>query len=362
MRKRFLILLGIVAAAPVPAPSVQACTDFLLTARDGTVVNGRSMEFAQPMASLIVVHPRGERIESMAPGGKPGLAWTSKYGYVLMTSEGREGPNDGLNEQGLSVGFLWFPETRYQAIAPDESGRAIEILEVASWILGNFATVDAVKPALAGVRIWGQKNPLLKGIPPLHIALHDAKGKSLVIEFADGEMNVYDNPIGVLTNSPAFPWQIANLRNFVNLTAVDAEAVSMNGVVIVPTGHGSGMRGLPGDATPPSRFVRAVFHTQNAVPTSDASGALNLALHVLNAVDIAKGTDRLSGSTQMGDFTQWTVVKNLTNRILYFRSYRDLSPKSIDLKRLDFSPGAPSASIAVAGGSDAVEDVTAKMK
>ena len=154
MRNRMLMaLLGAVALVAMVAPAADACTNFLIKARDGTVVNGRSMEFAQPMASLAVVHPRGEAIQSIAPGGKHGLAWTSKHGYVMMTSMGREGPNDGLNEKGLSLGLLWFPETRYQAIAPDESDRAIEILDFASWLLGNFATVDEVKPALAGVRV-----------------------------------------------------------------------------------------------------------------------------------------------------------------------------------------------------------------
>ena len=28
----------------------------------------------------------------------------------------------------------------------------------------------------------------------------------------DGVMNVHDNPFGILTNEPSFPWQLANLR------------------------------------------------------------------------------------------------------------------------------------------------------
>lgn len=363
MRNRILIFCLSAATVFLTTATTDACTNFLIKAKDGTLVNGRSMEFAQPMmASLAIVHPRGEAVQSTAPGGKKGLAWTSKYGFVMTTSMGKEGPNDGLNEKGLSLGFLWFPETRYQDISPDESGRAIEILDFASWLLGNFSRVDEVKPALNDVLVWGQVNPLLKGVPPLHVALSDATGKSLVIEFADGKMNVYDNPFGVLTNSPAFPWQLTNLRNYVNLDAVDAKAIVTDGVTLPPTGHGAGMLGLPADSTPPSRFVRTFFNTRFAAPAKDAPAAVNLALHILNAVDIPQGTDRLSGKTMTGDLTQWTVIKDLTNRVLYFRSYFDLSPKAIDLKKLDFSPGAPARSISIVGSTDTVEDVTSKMK
>lgn len=362
MRKGLTIMLGIAVVFAMSVPYADACTNFLIEARDGTLVNGRSMEFAQPMASMAVVHPRGEAVQSIAPGGKKGLAWTSKYGYVMMTSQGKEGPNDGLNEKGLSLGFLWFPETKYPAITPEESGKAVEILDFASWLLGNFATVDEARQQVRDVRVWGQVNPLLKGVPPLHVALQDATGASLVIEFADGQMNVYDNPFGVLTNSPAFPWQLTNLRNYVNLTAVDAKPLVASGVSLPSTGHGAGMLGLPADATPPSRFVRTFFNTHNAAPAKDARGAVNLALHILNAVDIPQGTDRLSAKTLVGDYTQWTVIKDLTNLVLYFRSYGDLSPKAIDLKKLDFSPGAAVKSISIVGEADAVEDVTTKMK
>ena len=205
-------------------------------------------------------------------------------------------------------------------------------------------------------------NPLLKGVPPLHVAVSDATGKALVIEFADGQMNVYDNPFGVLTNSPAFPWQLTNLRNYVNLDAADVKPLVANGVTLPPTGHGAGMLGLPADATPPSRFVRTFFNTQNAAPVKDARAALNLALHILNAVDIPQGVDRLSGKTLVGDYTQWTVVKDLTNRVVSFRSYGDLSPKAIDLKKLDLTPGAPLKSISILGTADAIDDVTGRMR
>jgi choloylglycine hydrolase len=267
-----------------------------------------------------------------------------------------------MNEKGLSLGMLWYPETEFPAVNESDISKALEILDSPSWILGNFATVDEVKAALQGVTIWGAKNSKLGGIPPLHIALHDASGKSLVIEFNDGQINVYDNPIGVLTNSPNFAWQITNLRNYANLTVMDIAPIKVNGYTVYPTGHGAGLHGLPGDSTPPSRFVRTVINAQMSITAADAASAVNLAQHILNTVDIPKGIDRLNSKTTMGDHTQWAVMKDLKNRIYYYRSYYDLSLKIIDLKKIDFSAGSPLHSISIIGTSQPADDVTSMMK
>ena len=79
----------------------------------------------------------------------------------------------------------------------------------------------------------------------------------MVIEYVNGAAHVYDNPIGVFTNSPAFDWHITNLRNYVNLSPINVAPVKLSGKTLKGLGQGSGLLGLPGDYTPPSRFVRA---------------------------------------------------------------------------------------------------------
>jgi len=128
----------------------------------------------------------------------------------------------------------------------------------------------------------------------MHIAVHDAAGKNLVIEFIDGEVKVYDNPLGVMTNRPDFEWQINNLRNYINLDAHDRKDKMLNGLKIEPTGVGSGLLGLPGDWTPPSRFVRLAYSLDAALPVKDAAESVNLAEHLLNIVDIPKGVAQKS--------------------------------------------------------------------
>ena len=77
-------------------------------------------------------------------------------------------------------------------------------------------------------------------------------------------MNVYESKVGVLTNSPEYPWHLVNLRNYVNLRPEPAASVELGGEKLTPVGSGSGLLGIPGDYTPPSRFVRAAFLLNNS--------------------------------------------------------------------------------------------------
>jgi choloylglycine hydrolase len=42
----------------------------------------------------------------------------------------------------------------------------------------------------------------------------------------------HDNPLGVLTNSPAFDWHMANLRNYVNFSMTNVAPVKQGSVTL----------------------------------------------------------------------------------------------------------------------------------
>ena len=340
-----------------------ACTDFQIKSKDGAIIIGRSMEFAMKVGSQIVVHTRGERISSQTPAGKKGLSWKSKYGFVSVNAFGIEDATvDGINEAGLSVDFLWLPGTEYQDVPRGKDSKAVTIGDLGNWILGNFTTVDEVKRAIEGVYVCSMEIPQMNMVPPLHLAVHDTKGKNIVIEFIKGERKVYDNPIGVMTNAPAFDWHLTNLRNYVNITSHNADPVTIEGVMLSPTGQGSGLLGIPGDWTPPSRFVRAVAFVHFADPVESAAEGVNLAEHILNTVDIPAGAIKGKKLEFVEEeYTQWVVIKDLTNKVLYFRSYENLCLRSVDLKKLNFAPGAKSKSVPVSGGRNII-DVTDRLQ
>ncbi|MBX7066668.1 MAG: choloylglycine hydrolase family protein [Parachlamydiales bacterium] len=310
-----------------------ACTDFVVQAKDGTFVNGRSLEFGLDLKSTIRAFPRGQKVASQAPGKMPGLSWISKYGYLGVNALGLNFSFDGMNEAGLSFGYLWLPGITEYPTAQDPK-KALDFTDFCAWVLGNFATVAEVKEALKNVSIWGHSVPPL-GMAPVHAAIHDAKGNNLVVEFVGGEMQVYDNPISILTNSPSFDWQSANLQNYLGLSPYNPNPVTFKGVTLSPGGQGGGFLGIPGDFSPPSRFVKMFTFLRFVSQPAVNSDAVNLAEHMLNSVDIPMGTIR-DPDKETGDYTQWIVIKDLTNKSFYFRSYGDLVLKKIDLKKLNF--------------------------
>lgn len=344
------------------APATFGCTDFQIKAKDGTVVIGRSMEFPVDLGSSAVIVPRGESFTSVSDEGVKGISWTNKYAFLGVNAYGiKDSYVEGLNEKGLAFDALMFTGAKYQTVVPE---KFVTIAGLGAWILGNFETVDEVKRELPKINVTGTKLKKAGGAAALHIALHDANGKNLVIEFIDGEVKIYDNPIGVMTNRPGFDWQLNNLRNYINLEASDRKDRTINGVKIEPTGVGSGMLGLPGDWTPPSRFVKMALCVDAAIPAADAKGAVNLAQHLLNTVDIPKGVIRENPAplVYLEGYAQWVVIKDLTNRVFYYKTYDNTALKAIDLKKFNLSPGSPRRSMTMDDVDQTVVDVSSELK
>ena len=61
-----------------------------------------------------------------------------------------------------------------------------------------------------------------------------------------------------------------------------------------------------------------------ADPVAHVQGAVTLASHILNTVDIPFGTVKESAHDGgPKDYSQWVVIKDLTNKFLYFRTYEN---------------------------------------
>jgi choloylglycine hydrolase len=158
-----------------------ACTDFHVKAKDGSVIIGRSMEFALGMDSEVVVHPKVTKAVSVTPDGKTGISWTPKFGYLGINAFGeKQALLDGLNEKGLSIEFLWFTESKYQEARNSDW---LAVTDLGHWLLGNFSTVDEAQKALSRIKVVGAYVPQLRMVPGFHAAVHDAGGESIVVEF-----------------------------------------------------------------------------------------------------------------------------------------------------------------------------------
>ena len=335
-RRAFVTLLvfGQVVTCPM---LVRACTGITIKPKDGSIIFARTLEFAADIKSNIIVIPRGKEYVGTAPGDKPGLRWKTKYGIVGANAFDLPVTVDGLNEKGLHVGLFYFPGfATYQEIKAEDAGKALAPWELGVFLLGTCADVKEAVAAARDVRIGEVVQKEMGFVPPVHFILTDSSGESVVLEPVGGQLKIHQNPLGVMTNSPTFDWHMTNLSNYVNMTVSNVPRIEVGGKEIKGLGQGSGMLGLPGDFTPPSRFVRAVAFSRSALPVEMARDGVLQAFHILNQFDIPKGAARgLEHGKEVADYTLWTSAADLKNLRYYFRTYDNSRIRMIDLKAAD---------------------------
>lgn len=305
------------------------CTGVRLNARNGAVVCGRTLEFGQDLESTALVIPRNFQFSGVALNDQKGLQWTSRYAVAGINAFHKNEVIDGVNEAGLAGGLFYFPGfAQYQETAAADVKNSIAPWQLLTWILTQFSTIAEIKKTLPTIKVaqtvygpWG-------AIPPVHAIVYEPSGASLVIEYTKAGLNMFDNPLGVITNAPTFDWHLINLRNYLFLSP---ENVPVKDHAIA-LGQGSGMLGLPGDFTPPSRFVRAVAFSQSVFEAETEDGALKTLFHILNLFDIPKGVVR-DEACKCGDYTQWTSAYDLKNRRYYWHTYDNPQLYTIDLHK-----------------------------
>jgi choloylglycine hydrolase len=349
--KRFSPLFYALALVLLAAQAGDACTSIRLKTEDGLVFYARTFEGGVDFQNGLAVVPKGTVFHGTLPDNTPkGLTWTTKYGLVGMTAFKMPLFSDGLNEKGLVVANLMFPGyAGYQSFDPGKAKITLAHFEVATWLLSSCATVAEVRQAIGKVRVC-QGPSIVAGFDlPLHFAVHDAQGNCLVIEYVQGKLHTYDNPLGVTTNSPTFDWMTTYLNNFINLSPDNVPQKKLNGLTLKQFGQGSGMIGLPGDFTPPSRLVRMVALTQAVFPVKGAEAGLNLAMTIINNVDVPKGSVReKSAKGMISDYDQWTVAVDLAGKKYYFHTYDNKNWRYIDLvKALQGAKGIKTMSLEI---------------
>jgi choloylglycine hydrolase len=313
------------------------CTAFRVRTTAGDTVIGRTMEFAQDLGWRLLVVPRGSEFAGTAPGGA-GHRWSARHGFVGVSALGRWSATDGVNDAGLYAGLLYLPGfASYQSHDGVAAGELVSADELASLVLAGAGSVREAIELVSEVVVWNRVEEVLGDVLPIHLVLYDADGDAAVVEWVGGERRAHDNPLGICTNAPPFDWHMTNLRNYVNLSATNVAPMALDGVEVRGLGEGTGLLGLPGDWTPPSRFVRATAIAQAALPAQGRDAGMLAALHIANAFDIPQGLVRGTGG---GDFTQWSTVIDLAGGRYALRTYDDPTPRLLALDRLDLDPGA----------------------
>jgi choloylglycine hydrolase len=113
----------------------------------------------------------------------------------------------------------------------------------------------------------------------------------------------------------------------------------LEGQELSPLGGGSGLIGLPGDFTPPSRFVRAAAFTATCRPLSTSTEGVFESFRILDNFNIPLGAQvpREVLPNDIVSATQVTSASDLKEKVYYYHTMWNRQVRMIDLKRIDFA-------------------------
>lgn len=235
---------------------------------------------------------------------------------------------DAVNEHGLAMAGLNFPHLA--AYYPAKYGfYNIAPFEFIPWILSQCKTIEEAKKLLHSTNIWEHSYSKDLPLTPMHWMI-TGKHEAIVVEPTAEGIRIYNNTVGILTNSPGFNYHLHNLTNFMNLSTHQAENRFAANLNLLPYSNGMGAIGLPGDLSSTSRFIRAAFVKCNSVCNCDEHSAVSQFFHILGAVEQQNGCC----VTQSG--LEKTIYSNCYNTdmgICYFRSYENSDIYAVDMHR-----------------------------
>ncbi|ACD20939.1 linear amide C-N hydrolase [Paraburkholderia phytofirmans] len=309
-------LLAAATLIVTPVASI-ACTRVVYLGADNDVITARSMDWKLDISTNLYVLPRG--ISRNGEAGPNSLKWTAKYGSVVATGYDVS-TTDGMNEKGLAAELLWLVESQYPAFDKN-SKPGLTIAAWAQYVLDNFATVSEAVATLEKepFTVVSDNVPGERRLATLHLSMSDATGDSAIVEYIAGKQVIHHGrQYQVMTNSPTFDEQLA----------LNAYWKQIGGTVW-----------LPGTNRSADRFARASFYI-NAIPKSeDPVVALASVFSVIRNVSVPFGITTADEPNISS--TRWRTVVDHKRMLYFFESALTPNTFWVDLKKVDFSAGAP---------------------
>ena len=287
--------------------------------------------------------------------------WKVKYNHVGIGWGPIKQLGEAINSEGLSVQTQTLRLSQYQQ-PNTTSSTNVCYTDLTSYMVSNFASVAEVSEALkTHVSVIGESSP----DNYIHWAVTDKYHQAIVIEYVNGQLNIHNNTVRVMTNDPHFEFHLQNLNQYVWLgtswsdqtaVAVDSEI----GTVPKQISHGINLGGIPGDFSPASRFVKLFYlkqYSQLNTPAKSLSEGIILATSILNTVFIPKGVVSFKTNQEASEFTEYSTLKIPSKSLFYFKSYSNNQWRMVDLKKLTFEDGKTSFA-PINNGETGIKDVT----
>ena len=240
---------------------------------------------------------------------------------------------EATNEGGLSVAGLNFPKLAHYG-KPVDGKDNVASFEFVPWLLSQFQCVAEVKAALSRLQLID--TPFSEDLQPtpLHWLVAD-KESSIVLEPTKDGIKCYDNPIGILTNAPEFPYHMTHLADFQHLSPLPPTNRLSAMQDLTPYSGAMGAIGLPGDWSSASRFVRAAFVKLNSPTLDTEEASVNQFLRILQSVAMPMGSVQIQPGLQ--DITRYSCCCNTATGRYYYTTYHNSCIHCVDMHLEDLS-------------------------
>ena len=236
---------------------------------------------------------------------------------------------DAINEKGLGMAGLNFVGNAFYR-EQEEGKDNVAQFEFITWILSQCATVKEARRFVEKINLlntpFNEKLPVAQ----LHWIISDRE-ESITIESVKEGINIYENPVGVLTNNPPFDKQMFNLNNYMHLSTKSPENSFSKDLNLTTYSRGMGALGLPGDLSSQSRFVRVAFTKMNSISGDGEMESVSQFFHILNSVDQQRGCCELDDGKY--EITLYTSCCNTDKGIYYYTTYNNHQITAVDMHR-----------------------------
>jgi choloylglycine hydrolase len=234
---------------------------------------------------------------------------------------------DGVNESGLAVAALNFP--KYAVYREYKHGMLnIASFELIPLLLSKCKTVSEARAFLSRINITGDS--FSAELPPtqLHWIVADRNGV-LTAEPEEGGLKIYDNTVGVLSNSPDFSYQMKHLADYMQVDSLSPDNRLCPDVQLSCYSRGMGGIGLPGDWSSSSRFVRAVYAKNHISVSRSDIEAVTQFFYIMSAVSQPEGCVVTDEGRPVR--TVYTSCIDTLNGRYYFTTYYNRRIRAVSL-------------------------------
>lgn len=272
------------------------CSTFVLQ-QGKHLVFGKNYDFHTDIG-MVMVNKRNVAKKALLLGPDKPARWVSKYGSITFNQVGRGLPSGGINEAGLVVELMWLEESKFPV--PDDRP-VIDSLQWIQYQLDNFDSVAGVIESDTRIRISPND-------ARVHYLAADRRGNAVTIEFIAGKLvhhTAKNLPAKALTNN-TYSESAAYLKRHVGF---------------------GGKKKIIGSWGSLNRFVR-IAKMLKGYRKNHAAPIVNYGFDILSKVS-------------NGAYTVWSIVYDMENLHVHFKTLKKSNIKVIRLRDFDFSCDSP---------------------